>query len=64
MIRIDRLKWEIDKGGLSDAQVAWYLGISEQCFRRKLQSGSFGTQDMQLLTELLELKHPEAIFFA
>ena len=64
MIRIDRLKWEIERRALTDAQVAWYLGISEQCFCRKLQRGSFGTQDMQLLAELLELKHPEAIFFA
>ena len=64
MVQIDRLKWEIEKRGLTHGQVAWHLGISEQCFCRKLQSGSFGTQDMQLLTELLQLQHPEAIFFA
>ena len=64
MIQTDRLKWEIETRQLTDAQVAWHLGISEQCFCKKLRSGSFGTQDIQMLTDLLELKHPEAIFFA
>lgn len=64
MVQTDRLKWEIASRKLTDAQVAWYLGISEQCFCKKLQSGKFGTQDILLLTELLDLKCPEAIFFA
>lgn len=64
MVQIGRLKWEIEKRQLTDAQVAWHLGISEQCYFKKLQSGKFGTQDIQLLTELLELKCPESIFFA
>ena len=64
MVQTDRLEREIETQQLTHAQVAWHLGISEQCFCKKLQSGRFGTQDMQLLTELLELKCPEAIFFA
>ncbi len=64
MVQTDRLKREIETQQLSDAQVAWHLGISEQCFSRKMKSGRFGTQDMQLLTELLDLQDPETIFFA
>ena len=64
MVQIDRLKWEMETRQLTDAQVAWHLGISEQCFGKKLQTGRFGTQDILLLTELLDLKSPEAIFFA
>ena len=64
MVQTDRLKKEIETHQLTHEQVAWHLGISEQCFCKKLQSGRFGTQDMQLLAELLELKCPEAIFFA
>lgn len=64
MVQTDRLKWEMETQGLTATQVAWHLGISEQCYCKKLQSGKFGTQDILLLTELLELKHPEAIFFA
>lgn len=64
MVQTDRLKWEIERRMLTDAQVAWHLGISEQCFCKKMRSGKFGTQDILLLTELLELHHPEAIFFA
>lgn len=64
MVQVDRLKWEMETRKLTDTQVAWHLGISEQCFGKKLQTGKFGTQDILLLTELLDLKCPEAIFFA
>lgn len=64
MVQIDRLKWEMETQGLTAARVAWHLGISEQCFCKKMGSGQFGTQDILLLTELLQLQHPEAIFFA
>ena len=64
MVQIEKLKWEIGIRGLSHEQVAWHLGISEQCFGNKLRTGRFGTQDIQLLTELLDLECPEDIFFA
>lgn len=63
MVNTDRLKRELEKRGLTPVQAAWHLGISEQCFCRKMQSGRFGSQDMQLLTELMELQSPESIFF-
>lgn len=64
MVQTDKLKWEMRSQGLTEAQVAWHLGISEQCFCRKLETGRFGTQDMQLLRSLLHLERPEDIFFA
>ena len=64
MIQTEKLKWEIKAQSLTNAQVAWHLGISEQCFVKKLRSGKFGTQDIQMLTELLDLECPEDIFFA
>lgn len=64
MVQTEQLKWEIKNRALTEAQVAWHLGISEQCLCRKLESGRFGTRDILLLAELLGLKHPEAIFFA
>ena len=64
MVQTEKLKWEIGMQSLTNAQVAWHLGISEQCFAKKLRTGRFGTQDIQLLTELLDLECPEDIFFA
>lgn len=64
MVQTEKLKWEINAQGYTNAQVAWHLGISEQCFAKKLKSGRFGTQDILLLTELLDPDCPEDIFFA
>ena len=64
MVQTEKLKWEIGAQSLTHAQVAWHLGISEQCFAKKLRTGRFGTQDIQMLTELLDLECPEDIFFA
>lgn len=63
MVQTEKLNREINAQGLSNAQVAWHLGMSEQCFARRLKAGKFGSQDIQMLTELLELKRPEEIFF-
>ena len=63
MVQIERLKQEIGAKGLSNGQVAWHLGMSEACFARRLQAGRFGSEDIQLLTELLKPERPEDIFF-
>lgn len=64
MVQTEKLIQEIEAKGFSNAQVAWHLGMSEQCFARRLRSGRFGSEDILLLTELLQPKHPEALFFA
>ena len=63
MVQTEKLKWEIAAQGYTNAQVAWHMGISEKCFAKKLRSGRFGTQDILMLTELLDLDCPEDIFF-
>ena len=60
MVQTEKLKWEIGAQSLTNAQVAWHLGISEQCFAKKLRTGRFGTHDIQLLTELLKLDQEES----
>lgn len=45
-------------------QVAWGMGISEKCLGRKLETGKFGSEEMQVLTQLLHLQCPQEIFFA
>lgn len=64
MVQTEQLKWEIAARGMTPDEVAWHLGMSERCFARKLKTGKFGSEDILELTALLELKHPEGIFFA
>lgn len=64
MIRTERLKWEIAARGMSTDEVAWHLGMSKKRFEGKLRKGQFGTDDIQDLTDLLELERPEEIFFS
>ena len=64
MVQTEKLKQVIGARGLDLAQVAWHLGMSEQCFARRLRSGRFGSEDIQMLTELLRPECPEDIFFA
>ena len=64
MVQTERLKWEISAQGMTPAEVAWHMGMSPRSFGRKLETGKFGSDEMQELTALLELRHPEEIFFA
>lgn len=63
MVQTEKLNRAIADKGLTNAQVAWHLGMSEQCFARRLKAGKFGSEDIQMLNELLKPKCPEAIFF-
>ena len=64
MVQTVRLKQEILARGMTMEQVAWGMGISEKCLGRKLETGKFGSEEMQVLTELLHLQCPQEIFFA
>lgn len=63
MVQTEKLKQALWARGLTDERVAWHLGISEQCWQRKLERGRFGTQDVELLRCLLGLECPEDLFF-
>lgn len=64
MIRTERLRWEITAQGMTTKEVAWHLGMSQKRFEGKLRKGAFGSEEIQDMADLLELEHPEEIFFA
>ncbi len=64
MIQRERLKWEIAAQGMSYGYVADRLGMSRECFVKKLQTGAFGSQEMLDLAEVLELDSPAEVFFS
>lgn len=57
------LKAEIKAYGLTVAQVAGKLGISESTMYRKLRTGDFTLLEAEMLINLLNIWEPEKIFF-
>lgn len=64
MLNANALKGEIKRNGLTIAQVADAIGVSESTMSRKLKYGSFGIEEAEKLITLLDIADPCAIFFA
>ena len=64
MIRTDELKGIIVKNGMSQRSVAQAIGISEKTFYGKMKKGIFGSDEIEAMTELLNIDNPWDIFFA
>ena len=58
------LKSEFIKNGLTHAEVAKAIGISESTLTRKLKKGTFGLDEADKLIKLLKIANPSEIFFA
>ena len=64
MIKTDELRGIIAKNSLSQAKVAEALGITPKTFYEKMKSGVFGSNEIEIMIELLDIDDPVAIFFA
>jgi len=64
MILTDELRGIIAKKGLSQAKVAKALDIAPDTFYRKMNTGVFGSDEIEVMVELLEIEDPQAVFFA
>lgn len=64
MIDTNRLRGIIAERNLSQRQVAALLGMADRTFYTKMKNGVFGTDEAQKMVDLLEINHPEEIFFA
>ena len=64
MIKTDELRGIIAKNNLSQAKVAEALGITPKTFYEKMKSGVFGSDEIEVMIELLDIDDPVAIFFA
>ncbi|MBS4900224.1 MAG: DUF739 domain-containing protein [Clostridiales bacterium] len=63
MIRTDELRGIIAKNNLSQAKVAEALGITPKTFYEKMKSGVFGSDEIEIMIELLNINDPVSIFF-
>ena len=64
MIQTDELKGIIARRGLSQAKVAKMLGITPKTFYEKMKAGVFGSDEIQIMIDNLNIEDPVDIFFA
>ena len=64
MVAVDKLHGIIAERGMTQRQVAQYLGISDKTFYNKMQKGVFGTDEVEELVKLLCIPNPVDIFLA
>ena len=64
MIRTDKLRGLIVENGLSQQDVAKQIGITPKTFYEKMKNGVFGSDEIQVMIDLLHIDDPVSIFFA
>ena len=64
MIRTDKLRGLIAEKGLSQNEGAKEIGIAPKTFYEKMKRGIFGSDEIQIMIDLLQISDPAAIFFA
>ena len=64
MIDVAELRGAIAKKGYSQARVAEKIGITPKTFYTKMKNGVFGSDEIQVMVDILEIEDPVKIFFA
>ena len=64
MINTGKLKGIIVESGYSQQDVANQIGITPKTFYEKMKKGVFGSDEMQMMIDMLHIEDPAAIFFA
>lgn len=64
MIKTNKLRGLIAEKGLSQSDVAKSIGITPKTFYEKMKRGVFGTNEVEKMIQLLDIKDPVDIFFA
>lgn len=64
MIKTDKLRGIIVERGLTQKDIAKYLNIAPKTFYEKMSKGVFGSDEIQIMIEKLDIDDPVSIFFA
>jgi DNA-binding XRE family transcriptional regulator len=64
VIRTDKLRGIIAERGLSQKEVAAMIGITPKTFYEKMKNGVFGSDEIQVMIDQLQISDPVGIFFA
>lgn len=64
MVKTNELKGIIASRNLSQTKVAEQIGITPKTFYAKMAKGVFGSDEIEKMINVLEIKNPLDIFFA
>lgn len=64
MVDQKKIKALMVEHDLTGKMMAARMGMSDKTFYRKLNSGNFGTVEMNKLVEILDIRDPAEVFFA
>lgn len=64
MIDTASLRAEMARYGITQKQMAKFIGISPRTFSNKMKSGVFGSDEIEQMIQILRIKDPVSIFFA
>lgn len=64
MIKTDKLRGIIAENGFSQTDVAKEIGITPKTFYEKMKIGVFGSDEIQKMILMLDIRDPISIFFA
>ena len=64
MIKVNELKGKMVDKGYSQKDMAKILGIAPKTLYQKMKSGVFGSDEIQIMIDELEIENPMEIFFA
>lgn len=64
MVDKNALKAEWVRKGMTKTEVTQAIGMSCPTFNRRLKKGVFGSDEIEKLINVLEIKNPMDIFFA
>lgn len=64
MVRTDKIRGLMAEKNVSGVDMAKALNIAPKTFYVKMKSGKFGTDEAEIMIDVLEIPNPTEIFFA
>ncbi|MCD7992171.1 MAG: DUF739 domain-containing protein [Clostridia bacterium] len=64
MIKTNELRGVIAKNGYSQSDIAAKIGVTPKTFYEKMKNGVFGSDEIQVMIDVLHIDDPMPIFFA
>lgn len=63
MVQTNELRAAMLRKGLTQADVAKAIGVSNKTFSDRMKKRVFGSDEIEIMIDLLEIKDPMFIFF-
>lgn len=64
MVDSNKLRGCIVANGMTQEEIAKSIGITPKTFYTKMKKGVFGSDEIEMMIEILHIENPMAIFFA